>query len=935
MPADQLEAAGDTAATVGNTSLAISRYQQAMDAAPTPSRNLFDKLGQQFMTAGRPFETMAVLDRAIAQYGADADLRRKMVSVQASLGLQRDAAVHLRWLIQRGHGTLGLLIMASDLSRPQTVESTCRYSLKQFPQDLRPQFSLACMPAYRGEWQAAAELLAPVVAAHPEFVPAQALYGRVLVELEDHDAIEQWASGTPPPIQQSPQYWIAAAIHYQRNNDLEKASQAYALAAKRAPDDGEILTRWAAVLAQQGSDEESRHVAKRASQVASLRTDVDSLLGWNHQSQTAAVQVAQRLEQMGRLWESTTWLQAALPIQQNPRAEIQSLYKTVRAKLTRDTPWRADDSVVAELVATASSFTPDWSLGDVPTSRTATDSLRPPARFADQAVQRGLDHVCRLHPSTKPQTGLMIYQSNAGGVGAADFDNDGWPDIYLTQSDGDPFSDTSSPNRMFRNLDGEFADVTEHSGGGDRGFSQGVCLADYNDDGFVDILANSIGTSHLYRNNGDGTFSQVKSPAGFPSDLWTTSSAIADFDSDGNADIFLVGYCAGQAPFEQPCFDANLGENRSCSPLVFEAQHDRVFRGVGDGTFVDATDQWLQPHTPGRGFGIVVGQIDSTPGLDAYVANDMSSNHFWTRDRSEEQTFGWSEQASLRGLALNARSLSQASMGIATGDADNDGDLDFLLTHFSDDHNTFYEQVVDGVWSDRSKQVDLASPSVPMLGFGTQFLDTDNDGSLELFVANGDIDDFTHEDRLYRQPAQVFNRRDDNHWQQVPGDSIGEYFSTNHLGRAAATLDANRDGLTDLIVTHLFEPVALLINQTQSSDPPPSSAQIQTPSKQIRLWLRSTTGHRDAIGAIAQIKSDQSTQTGWLISGNGFQCSNESCIRFGTGSIEQSHVQLSIQWPSGVKESFGTVDSAGSFLIVEGTGSAFPLDENEPIAGSR
>ena len=215
---------------------------------------------------------------------------------------------------------------------------------------------------------------------------------------------------------------------------------------------------------------------------------------------------------------------------------------------------------------------------------------------------------------------------------------------------------------------------------------------------------------------------------------------------------------------------------------------DRVWRGVADGSYVDVTADWLSGHESGRGLGIVVGALDDRSGVDVYVANDMTANHYWSRseraqnvadaagnepfdDDSGKLTIGsdssmnrpefkLTEQASVRGLAVNERSLSQASMGIAAGDADQDGDLDFLLTHFSGDYNTFYEQIASGMWADRSKRVGMIEPSQAMLGYGTQWIDADSDGTSELVVANGDIDDFTHRSRLYQQPAQLFQRQE-------------------------------------------------------------------------------------------------------------------------------------------------------------------------------
>ncbi len=170
-----------------------------------------------------------------------------------------------------------------------------------------------------------------------------------------------------------------------------------------------------------------------------------------------------------------------------------------------------------------------------------------------------------------------------------------------------------------------------------------------------------------------------------------------------------------------------------------------MWQGQPDGTFVEVTDHWLQGQTLAHAFGAVAGFFDDNPGLDIYVANDMSANHFWSTVTSGPSDFHMQDQATARGLAVDRRSLSQASMGIAAGDPDLDGDIDFYLTHFEDEYNTFYEQVSSGMWQDVTEQIDLAEPTRKLLAFGTQFIDGNNDGWLELFVANGHISDYREE----------------------------------------------------------------------------------------------------------------------------------------------------------------------------------------------
>jgi tetratricopeptide (TPR) repeat protein len=910
---EELESLGDRHAAMQDWPRAVEFYRRAMEESSTPSKHLMDKLGQQWMNVGRPFESLDILGQAIKQYPDDVELIGKMVGLQAMLGLQWESSEQLRWLIQRGHGDLNMLLIASDLSRPQTVESTCLYALRHYPDDLRPQYAIAALRAYYGEWQEVSSLLKPVVERHPSFVPAVAYYLRALVELENDAQVLQFVEKLPVDIQSHPHYWIAAGLWAEQQGDDERAASAFWHATLLNENDGESLTRLSASLARLGRHQDSQRVSARAANVTSLRDEIDALRDWGNDSQVGAVKIAQTLEKLGRSWEATSWLLIGFQMRQKLDPEITEIYQTIRENLNGSTPWQRPESLVAANIDLSKLPVAQWSLSDKATKSESPERSNHSHRFVDMAESCGLVHTCDITTQSKQQSGLAIYQSGAGGASVIDFDLDGWPDVYLTVMDGDPLQSNSGPNRIFRNRAGQFLDVTSNAGAGDRGYAQGVAVGDYNSDGWPDLFVGNIGINRLYRNNGDGTFSDVTQASGLTGNNWTTSVAIADLDNDGHADLFEVGYCSGDAVFQDECIDAEINSPRSCSPLAFEAQPDRVWRGMGDGGFADASSQWLVNQEPGRGLGIIVGQLDSTPGIDIYVANDMTANHYWTiaSDRTGD-SFQLTEQAMARGLAVNERSLSQASMGIAAADVDRDGDIDFLLTHFWNEYNTFYEQVSPGLWSDRSRRTGFVEPTLPMLGYGTQFIDCDNNGTLELFIANGDIDDFTHKSRAHRQRAQLFERSTDGRWHETPGELVGDYFQGEHLGRAVATLDANRDGRTDLLVTHLFEPISLLTNDSAVA------------SKLTRFFLRPTRSHPDGIGCRVTAFINGQPYTNHVLGGNGYQCSNERCVSFGLGTADQID-RVVIDWPDGTQENFEQLQTGGDYLLLQGATTAYSL----------
>ncbi len=917
-----LSMAGDVAAGQRDSSRATAYYELAVAKFEQPSGDLLRKLGQEWMNLGRPFEAIRATELAVATYPDVPLYRLTLVGLQAALGLEFESRQQLQWLVQRGHGGLDLLIILSDLSRPQTVDATCNYALKKYPEDLRPQFSLARLPAYHSEWQKVADLLKPVTERHPDFIPAQAWYGRAISELNRNDTIKVWSRDLPPGIKDHPQYWMAIGGLAEQRGELQMAARAYWQAVLLDENNAEALLKLSANLSQLGNSDDAKALAQRAVGITAIRDGVDSLLSWKKNSQSSAVEIARDLDALGRRWEATAWLQAAYRMTQNKQQDIDSIYQSLRSRLTGSTPWQIPSFLVAAKLDLSDYPQAVWREGTGAREVLSGSAGKTTLRFSDQAKERKLIHTCRLGRTEADGGGLAIYQSGAGGAGVLDFDLDGWPDVYLTSIDGKPLQADSSSNRLFRNLDGVFADVTDLAKTLDHGFAQGISVGDYNSDGFSDLFVANLGRNRLWRNNGDGTFSDATDQSGLSGQTWTSSAAVADIDGDGFTDLFQLGYCRTEKLLNQPCVDADLQEPRSCAPLAFAAQENRVWRGDGDGTFTDVTTAWLGPHVAGRSLGIVVGALDDRPGIDLYVANDMTANHYWSssdvaKDATDQKAvstqkpgFLLSEQASVRGLAVNERSLSQASMGIAAGDADQDGDIDFLLTHFSGDYNTYYEQVASGMWADRSKRVGLIEPSQQFLGYGTQWVDADNDGSPELLVANGDIDDFTHRNRLFRQPVQIFDRLADGRWSEVQRDVLGEYFQRDHLGRAVVTLDVNRDQKSDLLITHLFEPVALLVNETSSNN------------SQCRFFPVGTQSDRDAIGAKITIRQDAQQSIGRLLAGDGFQCSNERCVCFGL-SDDKGPCEVIVDWPDGTTESYGQQTLSGDYLLIQGSGELY------------
>ncbi len=515
-----------------------------------------------------------------------------------------------------------------------------------------------------------------------------------------------------------------------------------------------------------------------------------------------------------------------------------------------------------------------------------------------------------------------MFEFTGGGVAVIDFDVDGWPDIYLAQGSkhfADPSlknPDSATPNsalpiniesdRFFRNR-GElaFEDVTELAGLRETSFSQGVTVGDYDNDGFADLFVANIGLNRLFRNNGDGTFADVSVSAGIRGNSWTTSCVMADLNGDSFPDIYAVNYLEGSDLFDRVCQGAD-GASHSCLPQQFAAADDQLLLNLGDGRFVDASADSGIIVADGKGLGVVAADFTGDGSLSLFVANDTTANfYFQTNAPSNGLTPRFQEAALAQGLALSGEGRAQACMGIACGDADDNGLLDLLVTNYYDESNTLYRQQPGGWFVDATRESKLSEPSYKMLGFGTQFLDADLDGQLDLAVANGHVDDFSGQGIPYRMRPQFFRNVNRGVFHELQSQYLGSYYSRPCLGRALATLDADCDGRPDMVITHLDEPAALLVNSTPSV------------GNSLSLTLCGVTSARDAIGATVTVTFPDRKIVRQLTAGDGYLASNERKLIIGVGAARTVD-SLCVRWPSGLVTTFYDVPSNHDFLLIEG-----------------
>ena len=409
----------------------------------------------------------------------------------------------------------------------------------------------------------------------------------------------------------------------------------------------------------------------------------------------------------------------------------------------------------------------------------------------------------------------FIVSSLGAGVGLLDYDQDGDLDIYFVN--GAPLEDRTPgpglPNQLFRN-EGEFqfTDQTKAAGVGDTGWGFGVAVADIENDGFPDLYVTNLGENVLYRNRGDGTFERVAAAGGASHPGHSTSAAFLDAENDGDPDLVVLGYTADSIDsLPPPGAGAScvwFGLPVFCGPSGLIPAADGFFRNRGNGTFEDATEAaGLTGVDPGYGLGVVTGDLDGDGDTDFYVANDSVPNHLFVNDGQGR----FSEQALLAGTAYNVDGLAQAGMGVDAGDFDEDGALDLFVTNFSHDTNTAYRNAGSGFFEDSTTRNELRMPGWFYLGWGTRFVDLDADGWLDLFVANGHVypdAEATRSGTRYRMKNQIFRNTGGGAFVEESWDS------PERSSRGVAFGDLDGDALPDLVVVNVDDEAALFRNRS-------------------------------------------------------------------------------------------------------------------------
>jgi tetratricopeptide (TPR) repeat protein len=774
------------------------------------------------------------------------------------------------------------------------------------PDDPGPLLALSRIAYEEQDYTRAKEFAQRAIERAPTLAEAHAKLGRVLLHVGDTSEFAAWHSGLPDNALQHPAIWAILGAWGRDHQATRVAIRCYWEAVKIDANSQEANYQLGRALTNSGRAEDARPFLERAELLQRYVNIVK--LAVEGGTLDELKQTSELAEKLGLVWEAYAWnyLASLQDGEHSPSADkCQQLRAQYFDRVRPTTRNLAQANPALEIdLSDFPLFEPDEM------ESKGRDAIVPKsqsmAAFQEEASERGI--AFRYFNGGDPRDIRKMYEFTGGGVAAIDFDGDTWPDVYLTQGSTWPPSEDqqSHIDRLFRNEGTGFVDVTERAGVSEVSFSQGVAVGDFDNDGFPDFYVGNIGANQLFHNNGDGTFSAVKHSTDASDMRWTTSCLLGDINRDGLPDLYDVNYLRGENVFTLEC-----GGSGVCMPQTFPAEQDQLYINLGDGRFANVTSSAGIEVDGGKGLGVVATDFDEDGSLDLFIANDSETNSFFRLKSISEQTRPQLvEEAMLRGVAMNRDGRAEACMGIATGDVNGDGRVDIYATNFYQESNTLYLQDQGGSYHDATRQAKLHDASVYLLGFGTQFVDVDLDGWLDLFVANGHIDDFRGEGQPFQMRPQLYQNESDGRFAEQSG--IGGYFDGEYLGRSVARLDWNKDGREDLLVVHLDAPAALLTNVTEPH------------GNYLAVHLRATEGARDAIGATVRLESKGRTLVRQSTAGDGYQASNERRIVFGLGEETQIDM-LTVRWPSGHLQTIANVAANTELLLLENRDEATEL----------
>jgi hypothetical protein len=525
----------------------------------------------------------------------------------------------------------------------------------------------------------------------------------------------------------------------------------------------------------------------------------------------------------------------------------------------------------------------------------------PGFRFTDVTAQSGL----QFRHNNGAYGGKLLPETLGSGCAFLDYDNDGWQDILLLNGmDWPGHAKQRSTLKLFRNnRNGTFSDVTRAAGLDVEIYGMGVAAADFDNDGFTDLFITCVGQNRLFRNTGKGTFVDVTKASGLGDrSAFSTSAMWVDIDRDGRLDLFVCNYVRWSA--EHDFFCSVDGKRKAyCTPEAFHGDTCWLFRNRGNGTFEDVTETSGIFDTSSKSLGVAMIDADADGWPDLFVANDTQPNKLYRNQRNG--TF--KEVAVDAGVAFSADGKARAGMGVDAADFENSGHSGFAVTNFDNEMIGLYRSIGQGRFEDVSVRAGVGAVSRNTLGFGCAFADVDLDGALDLLVVNGHIDETVRQIQGhagYAQPAQVFLNQGGGAFRDAAA-AVGGGFNTPRIGRGLAVGDFDRDGDLDVLMTTNGGPAVLFRNDQTAG------------RRSLRIKLTGTKSNRDAIGALVRIFHGGTSQSRMVKSGSSYLSQSELPVTFGVGTRDLVD-RVVVSWPSGATQEFKSVATGKEYHCVEG-----------------
>lgn len=737
-----------------------------------------------------------------------------------------------------------------------------------------------------------------------------AFYGRVLAEAQEDDEFLKWLSHVEDvaSIRDYSEYWSAIGTYLASQQEAESASRAFLEALARDPTDFRSINRLHQMLELLEEKEQAEKWENRWKSYREVLLANNAISTSEQPNVEAMDEIASQLSGIGRNLEAVLWkllesYHRGLPAEvlngwNQQREELVSKQDCFPSLETRLCGMKREQYSILAISKIQQQNS------DKPTQLDSTLLVSDaPPMFTNVADQLGINHRYQL-ASSPLDSGFAMYHQAGGGVAVLDYDLDGTQDLYFAQGAADAPSFLSQlPNELYRNEETTFIEVSKLAVATQHSYTIGCTAGDWNQDGFPDLITANIGTNFLWINNGDGTFDPLPIPGTQSKQKMPASLAIADLNGDALPDLFEVNYIEDEDIDMRPDRDEMGRVIEAVGPADFKPAVDRVGFNDGSGN-LQFQPLHQNPETTFRGLGVVIADFDEDGINEIFVGNDKSPNQLWTLNTQSQD---WLDTAMPRGAAFSFDGGGTASMGIAAGDFDLSGSLDLHVTNFQNENACLYLSK-KSLFQDRAAQFRLGVPSYEVLGFGSQSLDFNHDGLMDLAVTNGHIDQYVKMSGPFLQRFQLFKNQS-KQFKEIVFDDSSPYALTNHAGRAMAKLDFDNDGREDLIITHINEASALLRNETVSNN------------HWLQVELVGVHSERDATGAKVTVRVAGQQITQWAISGDGYLCRNHQRLCFGLGGNKKIE-SLSVDWPSGIQQEVPISAVDQRILVVENIESA-------------